>query len=310
MNMEGNWNGAAGSNKYQYNGKEWNDDFGLGLNDYGARFYDPAIARWTAVDPLGEMRANVTPYQYVQNNPMSRIDPTGMLDESRGADGMTNSQWMNASNPNNYGGGLESNYRNQNRAEDIDKERKRDKLNKFVSDGLSDDGDNAISKDDDEQNTPSKIFILKNSPNIELNNQELRDAINLIDAGGVEPNKDGTRTIFVGIGFIAPYMLDRTTSYAEAYQMYEDAFSRARRLINSTGNTQLIAAFADYEQASRNSKNVYHLPLVYPQMALKALNRIKQDFNTKNINSNRKFKILFHFSPTMETKIIFRPAKV
>ena len=139
MNMEGNWNGAAGSNKYQYNQKEWNDDFGLGLNDYGARFYDPAIARWTAVDPLGEMRANVTPYQYVQNNPMNRIDPTGTLDESRGADGMTNSQWMNASNPNNYGAGLESNYRNQNRAEDIDKERKRDKLNKFVSDGLSDD---------------------------------------------------------------------------------------------------------------------------------------------------------------------------
>ena len=102
MNMEGNWNGAAGSNKYQYNGKEWNDDFGLGLNDYGARFYDPAIARWTAVDPLGELRANVTPYQYVQNNPINAIDPTGMLDE-KGADGMTNSQWMSASNPANRG---------------------------------------------------------------------------------------------------------------------------------------------------------------------------------------------------------------
>jgi hypothetical protein len=28
LNMEGNWNGAAGPNKYQYNSKEWNDDFG------------------------------------------------------------------------------------------------------------------------------------------------------------------------------------------------------------------------------------------------------------------------------------------
>jgi hypothetical protein len=39
LNMEGNWNGAAGSNKYQLTGKEWNDDFGLGMNDFGARMY-------------------------------------------------------------------------------------------------------------------------------------------------------------------------------------------------------------------------------------------------------------------------------
>lgn len=41
LNMEGNWNGAAGKNKYQYNGKEWNDDFGLGWNDYGGGFMTP-----------------------------------------------------------------------------------------------------------------------------------------------------------------------------------------------------------------------------------------------------------------------------
>ena len=78
MNMEGNWNGAAGSNKYAYNSKEWNDDFGLGLNDYGARFYDPAIGRWGAVDPLASMYAAFSPYNFTMNNPIKFIDPNGM----------------------------------------------------------------------------------------------------------------------------------------------------------------------------------------------------------------------------------------
>jgi RHS repeat-associated protein len=77
LNMEGNWNGANGANKYQYNGKEWNDDFGLGWNDYGARFYDPAMARWTAIDPLSEKYKGWSPYNYGKNNPIKFFDPDG-----------------------------------------------------------------------------------------------------------------------------------------------------------------------------------------------------------------------------------------
>ena len=89
-NMEGNWSSqgcSAGGNKYQYNGKEWNDDFGLGWNDYGARMYDATMARWTTKDPLSEKYANWSPYNYTLCNPIKNIDPNGMDVKFLSADG-------------------------------------------------------------------------------------------------------------------------------------------------------------------------------------------------------------------------------
>ena len=80
MNMEGMWPG--GTNKYQYNGKEIDNDFGLDWYHYGARMYDPAFGRFTGVDPLASDFASWSTYAYVFNNPLIFIDPDGRSPES------------------------------------------------------------------------------------------------------------------------------------------------------------------------------------------------------------------------------------
>jgi RHS repeat-associated protein len=68
-------------NKYLYNGKELQDEqlggINLDLYDYGLRFYDPALARFTTQDPRAEKYYGLSPYNYCANNPVLFIDPNG-----------------------------------------------------------------------------------------------------------------------------------------------------------------------------------------------------------------------------------------
>ena len=44
------------------------------------RYYNPKWSIWLSVDPLAEIAPDKTPYHFVSNNPINRIDPDGLTD--------------------------------------------------------------------------------------------------------------------------------------------------------------------------------------------------------------------------------------
>ncbi|MCR5316469.1 MAG: RHS repeat-associated core domain-containing protein [Bacteroidaceae bacterium] len=62
---------------HKYNGKEYDPMHGLNEYDYGARHYDPAIGKFTTMDPLCEKYYHISPYAYCLGNPVVFFDPNG-----------------------------------------------------------------------------------------------------------------------------------------------------------------------------------------------------------------------------------------
>ncbi len=57
---------------------QYADDL-TGLDDYGARYYDPVIGRFLSADILQGNQVGLDPYDYVGGNPETDTDPTGEL---------------------------------------------------------------------------------------------------------------------------------------------------------------------------------------------------------------------------------------
>ncbi|MBO5919304.1 MAG: RHS repeat-associated core domain-containing protein, partial [Bacteroidales bacterium] len=68
-----------------FNGKELQTIGNLGLLDYGARMYDPAIGRWTAQDPLAEEMYSLSSYRFSLNDPINYVDPNGLFESRKDA---------------------------------------------------------------------------------------------------------------------------------------------------------------------------------------------------------------------------------
>jgi RHS repeat-associated protein len=74
-----------------YNGKELVDNYGLQWYHYGARYYDPQLGRWHAIDPSDEAHG---PYIYVQNSPVNGLDPNGKETYFVNGAGNDQDKWM------------------------------------------------------------------------------------------------------------------------------------------------------------------------------------------------------------------------
>lgn len=63
--------------RYRYTGQERDEETGLAY--HGARYYAPWLGRWTACDPA-ELIDGPNLYRYVGNQPVTKLDPSGMND--------------------------------------------------------------------------------------------------------------------------------------------------------------------------------------------------------------------------------------
>jgi RHS repeat-associated protein len=74
---------VSGGYRYGYQGSEKDNELKGDGNSYTTEFrqLDPRLGRWFSVDPMVIERTWLSGYNYVQNNPINKVDKTGALDD-------------------------------------------------------------------------------------------------------------------------------------------------------------------------------------------------------------------------------------
>jgi RHS repeat-associated protein len=69
---------GVNGDRYGYTSRE--SDSAVSLQFNRARYYDPAIGKWTSMDPLGFESGDADLYRYVGNGPTNAVDPSGLVE--------------------------------------------------------------------------------------------------------------------------------------------------------------------------------------------------------------------------------------
>jgi RHS repeat-associated protein len=88
LNLVGIEAQGSPNSKFQFNGQEKQEEFGLNWNDHGARFYDPQLGRWHVADPLADYygQESLTPFNFGGNNGVNFADPSGLCPSCPGGE--------------------------------------------------------------------------------------------------------------------------------------------------------------------------------------------------------------------------------
>ncbi|MEM7109910.1 MAG: RHS repeat-associated core domain-containing protein, partial [Bacteroidota bacterium] len=70
---------ASISQNYKFQAMEWLPE--LRWYDFGPRGYDPFIVRTNSLDLLADQFPDMSPYSFLNNNPLRFTDPSGMAAE-------------------------------------------------------------------------------------------------------------------------------------------------------------------------------------------------------------------------------------
>lgn len=87
---------TATKDRYTYNAKELVDELDVNWHFYGFRIYDPAIGRFTTVDPISEYFPHVSTFNYAENEPIANIDLHGLQKVSVNSIGQANINGVSA----------------------------------------------------------------------------------------------------------------------------------------------------------------------------------------------------------------------